>query len=116
MAFQRRQQIQNSYKKHANSWEDQCHSFQLPEQRNKRFTVSSVLATVFQVKLDSPVLHGSELLPSSITGFSRARCTSCQPIINQSIIFNFKTNPRKKNKYNTGKPENPGIIKAGCLL
>jgi len=22
----------------------------------------------------------------------------------------------KKYKYNTGKPENPGIIKAGCLL
>jgi len=36
--------------------------------------------------------------------------------INQSIIFNFKTNPQKKYKYNTGKPENPGIIKAGCLL
>jgi len=32
------------------------------------------------------------------------------------IIFNFKTNPRKKYKYNTGKPENPGIIKAGGLL
>jgi len=32
------------------------------------------------------------------------------------IIFNFKTNLRKKYKYNTGKPENPGIIKAGCLL
>jgi len=32
------------------------------------------------------------------------------------IIFNLKTNQRKKYKYITGKPENPGIIKADCPL
>ena len=50
---------------------------------------------------------------SNVRGGKMSVCKANLFII---IIFNFKTNQQKKYKYNTGKPDNPGIIKAVCLL